>query len=129
MKCIWFILYDIILIHIRIWNKNNLLVGLKMCWLYPLWKGKTLLRKRCTKYDKTSDGEVSVLKIWSIASLPLLPGPLWPRVVVPLRIPSMSQIDQFKDYLYSKGLCARKNSLKKYIHKKCRYECMINIIP
>ena len=34
----------------------------------------------------------------------LLPVPLRLRVVVPLKVPSMSQIDQFKDYLYLIGL-------------------------
>ena len=42
-------------------------------------------------YDtKQSDGEVTVmLKLWgmrSTPSLPLLPGPLWPRVVAPDRV-------------------------------------------
>ena len=33
------------------------------------------------------------------ASLPLLPDPLFPRVVVPVRAPSVGQIDLFKSYL------------------------------
>ena len=48
----------------------------------------------CPEYDtKQSDGEVPVmLEFWgmqSIASLPLLPGPLWPGVVAPDRALSM----------------------------------------
>ena len=42
---------------------------------------------------KQSDGEVpAVLELWgmqSTTSLPLLPGPLWPRVVAPDRVLSM----------------------------------------
>ena len=42
----------------------------------------------CPVYDtKQSDGEVSaMLEFWgmpSTPSLPLLPGPLWPRVIAP----------------------------------------------
>ena len=48
----------------------------------------------CPGYDtKQSDGEVSaVLKLWRIQStpsLPLLPGPLWPRMVASDRAISM----------------------------------------
>ena len=32
--------------------------------------------------------------MWSTPSLPLLPGPLWPGVVAPVRVPSMGWIDQ-----------------------------------
>ena len=51
-------------------------------------------------YDtKQSDGEAPVMlkfwEMWSIPSLPLLPGPLWPRVVAPDRVLSMSQIELF----------------------------------
>ena len=41
----------------------------------------------------TSDGEALVLEIWimwSTSSLPLFPGSLWFKVVVPVRVPSMS---------------------------------------
>ena len=46
----------------------------------------------CPRYDtKQSDGEVLVmLELWgmhSILSLPSLPGPLWPGVVVPDKSP------------------------------------------
>ena len=44
-----------------------------------------------------------ILEIWGvryILSLPLLPGPLWPGVVIPITVPNMSQIDLFKSYLY-----------------------------
>ena len=55
-------------------------------WDYP---------NECPDYDtKQSDGEALViLKIWemqSIPSLPLLPGLLWPGVVAPVRVLSMS---------------------------------------
>ena len=52
----------------------------------------------CPEYDtKQSDGEVPVmLELWrmrSTASLPSLPGPLWPAVVAPERALSMDQIE------------------------------------
>ena len=51
----------------------------------------------CPAYDtKQFDGEVSVMpEFWGMhntLSLPLLPGPLWPRVVALDRVLSMGQI-------------------------------------
>ena len=51
----------------------------------------------CSEYDtKQSAGEASVkLELWGMQSnpsLPSLPGPLWPRVVVPDKVLSMGQI-------------------------------------
>ena len=47
-------------------------------------------------YDtKQSGGEAPVLglwEMWSTSSLPLLPGPLWLEMVVPLMVPSKGQI-------------------------------------
>ena len=46
----------------------------------------------CPWYDiKQSDGEA--LGMWSTLSLPLLPGPLWPRLVAPDRVLFMGQIE------------------------------------
>ena len=52
----------------------------------------------CRGYDtKQSDAEASVmLDLWgmqSTPSLPLLLGPLWPRVIAPDRVLSMGQIE------------------------------------
>ena len=53
---------------------------------------------------------------------PLLPVPLWPIVVLPVRVPSMGQIDLFKNYSYLIGIfdiiAACKNLKKQY--KKCK---------
>ena len=52
--------------------------------------------------------------IWDAILLPLLPGPLWPRVVVPVRALSMSQIELFNHLLYCSeierqtGICRSK---------------------
>ena len=52
-------------------------------------------------------------------SLPLLPGPFWPGVVVHVRVPSWNQIDLSKNYAYSVGLfvtispCAKKKQQEK----------------
>ena len=42
--------------------------------------------------------------LWRTLSLPLLPGLLWPGVIVPDREQSMGQIDLFKNYLYLIGI-------------------------
>ncbi len=52
----------------------------------------------CPGYDtKQSDSEVPVMlelwEMWHNPSLPLLPGPLQPKVVAPDRVLSMGQID------------------------------------
>ena len=75
-----------------------------------------------------SDGEAPVLNIWKVGitqSLPLLPGSLWPGMVVPVRNPSTDQIDMFKIYLYLIRPCAPhlKTNLKKQQHKKDKPEC------
>ena len=48
----------------------------------------------CLGYDtKQSDEEASLLEIWwmwSTPSLPLLPGPFWSEVVVPVRVQSIN---------------------------------------
>ena len=55
-----------------------------------------------------SDCETSILEfrgMLNILSLPLLPGPLWPEVLVPV----MSQIDLFYRLLYLKPFNCRAN--------------------
>ena len=63
-----------------------------------LQRSKTQSPKECSGYDiKQFDGEVPVMH-WgkqNIPTLPLLPGPLWPGVVEPDRVRSMSQTDLF----------------------------------
>ena len=55
--------------------------------------------KECPRYDsKLSDSLAPVLELWGMwrtRLLPLLPGPLWPRVVVPQRVPCLGQIELF----------------------------------
>ena len=60
----------------------------------------TLINKSsCPGYDiEPSNGEPPVLDLWEIRStpsLPLLPGPLWPGVVVTDRDLYMGQIELF----------------------------------
>ena len=65
-------------------------------------------------YDiKEFDDEAPLLKrwgIWNTLLLPLLPGPLWFRVVVSVRVLSMNQIGTFYHSLYLKPFdCAHRN--------------------
>ena len=60
----------------------------------------------CPGYDIKSDGEASVVELWGMWStplMPLFPVPLWPRVVVPVRVLSMGQIELFNHLLYLKS--------------------------
>ena len=51
------------------------------------------LTNQCSRYDsKLSDREFLALElweIWSTLSLQLLSGPLWPGVVIPVKVPTM----------------------------------------
>ena len=56
------------------------------------------LPNECRGYDwKQTDGEAPVMsELWGMPGTPLLPSPpglLWPRVVAPVRVLSMSQIE------------------------------------
>ena len=54
-------------------------------------------------HKTASEGEAPILEtleIWSTSLLLLLPGPLWPGVVVPVKVSSMDQTDDFKNYSY-----------------------------
>ena len=66
------------------------------------------LSNECLGYvTKLSDSEALVLELWGIKvtpSAPLLPGPLWPDVVVPVRISYMDQIELFNHLQYLKSL-------------------------
>ena len=74
-------------------------------------------QKSVLDMTKQSDGEAPImLEIWGIQSFPLLPlllGSLWPRVVVPGRVLSMSQIELFgiqtdyKQMIYAKFDCLK----------------------
>ena len=54
---------------------------------------------KCPGYDsKQTDGGDQVLELWELwntPSLELIPGPIWPRVVVSVRVQSMGQIELF----------------------------------
>ena len=79
---------------------NALKIACRGVRLSPLKKAYP--RLRFTKYQIVASGETPVLKLWRMwraFSLPLLQGSLGPGVVVPVRIPSMGQIDLFASYL------------------------------
>ena len=46
--------------------------------------------------------KIEFLEIWSTFSFPLLLDPLWPNMVVSVRVPSMDQIELFNHLLYLK---------------------------
>ena len=61
----------------------DLLMNFRICWLYtPVW---------------------GIWEMWSTLSLALLPGQLWLRVVVSVRVPSVGQIDLFKNYQWDRN--------------------------
>ena len=67
-------------------------------WISAEGKDAHPTPNECSEYDtKQSDGEVPLMlefwEMWSTPSLPSLPGPLWPEVVAPDRVPSMGPIE------------------------------------
>ena len=85
-------------------NHNQIAVSVepRICWLHSLQRGKTFpSKKKCSVYDPKLHPGVR-LKFWSLVgcgvtcSLPLLPGPLWPRVMVSVRVSALGQIELFE---------------------------------
>ena len=78
--------------YIYMWPRQmyNGIRRLHLCWEVKPYND-------CPGYDiKTSDSEIPFLEFWGIQSIPslhLLPDPLWPGVVVPLRVLYMGQIE------------------------------------
>ena len=63
--------------------------------------------KKCLAYNTKLYLVVRRLlwKVWDTHLLPLLPSPLWPRVVVPVRVTCIDRLGLFKYYSYSKEPC------------------------
>ena len=75
-------------------------------WLYLLHRCITKTKKEVfwVWHDISFHGVAPVLGIRGLEgshSLPLPSDPFWPRLVIHFKVPSMGQIDQFKDYSYS----------------------------
>ena len=101
--------------YIKISNCLAALLGeLKICWWYSPVKRWKSLQKGCPGYDTKLYLMVRLLfwrfsEILNTPSLSLLPGPLWPGIVVPVWISSMGQIALFQNYWYLIRLCAKNN--------------------
>ena len=81
----------------------TLLVELKKCYFLPRSKIPPTGNSGCPGYDAKLHLVVR-LQFWRLGSVEYLfivitlRSPLWLRVVVPIRIPSVGQIDQFANY-------------------------------
>ena len=58
-----------------------------------------LFPNECPGYATASDGKVPALELWGLV---LLPGPLWPWVVVSVKFPFVGQIKLFNNLFYLK---------------------------
>ena len=68
-------------------------------------KDKTPFNKHPGYATKPSNGEAPVLELWGMWSTSLLPlhsGQLWFKVIEPVRVQSMGQIELFNNLLYLK---------------------------
>ena len=90
-------------------NKKELttsLAELRICWLYSLHRQDSSFPKKGGLLGIT----LNCIWWWDSSSrtsgsveypfMPLLPGPLWPRVVVLVKVLSTGQIDLFANYSY-----------------------------
>ena len=104
----------------------------------PCWGVRAPLSPiECLGYDSKVHLMVK-LQYWRSGvcsvSLHCIPGPLWPKVTGLVRVPTMGQIELFKNYSYSIRLCKKKKNKKKkthkkQLHKKCKYASTMNAIP
>ena len=72
--------------------------GCRICQLYLCWGVRPPpWFNECPGHDiKLPNGKAPFLELWGMCSTPSLPlflGSLWPRVVIPVRVPSMDQIE------------------------------------
>ena len=81
-------------------------------WLYLCGEVRPASNK-CPGYDSNQwwwDSSSGALGMWSSTLLLLLPGLLWPGTVVPVKVPSMGQIELFNHLQYLKPFkCVQTN--------------------
>ena len=71
------------------------------CRIYRLHICREIRPLPTSVLDMTLHLLMGKLQIWSIPSLPLLPGPLWSGVAIPVRATSMDQTELLNHLLYS----------------------------
>ena len=101
-----YVCIDMMHIFAKAPRKSPLLTGFRICQLHSLQRSNTSPQK--ISYPKYNTKLHLIMKLQFLSygecgvttTLPLLPGSLWPRVVVPISIPSMGQIDVLENDLY-----------------------------
>ena len=97
-------------------------LDLRIHWLYPLqWVRFFPQEKESPGYNIKLHLMVRLQfwrseECWLLSSLTLIPGPLWLKVVVPVRLLSMGQTDLFKNYLVLISLFNSISTFKNYLH-------------
>ena len=87
----------------KLFNLACPVAELRICWQYLWQRGKALLPKAVSwvGHLTASDHKTGDLESVEYPSFPLLPGPLWPGVVISVRIPTISWIDLREKKMYS----------------------------
>ena len=106
------LLFIYTLIYFFIYSVHFFLPLIKNCrpvrWGCRIHGGKTPPTNEWSIHNTIqSDGEAPFFELrgmWNTSSLPLLPGRLRPIVEVPVRVPSMSQIELFNDLTVCKQM-------------------------
>ena len=93
------------------------------CKLHQLHLCRKVRPNKCPGYDtKPSDVEAPLLELWEIwntSSLPLIQGPLWPEVVVPVRVQFIGQIQLFHHSLCFLKIFNYVQTNELWLSKKC----------
>ena len=102
-------------------------VGLRISWLHCLQRDKSY---ECSVYD-TKLHLVVRLESWNSEVFGVSlhchytqdPGSLWSRMVVPVKVISMAQIDLCKNYLYCIGMLETIQLCEKYLYLEHLISC------
>ena len=109
-----------------------LLAGFKLSWLYtPQWRKKLTSplprKKRGPWYGIELHPMVRFQFLRS--SLPLLCGPLWLEVVIHVRGLIYGSNESLLKWFLFDWTVGKKNPLQKQLPKKCKFECIMNMVP
>ena len=79
-------------------------------WSFRIYQMHLCRSCEYLEHDSRPSDVLGLWQMWSTHSLSLLRGPLWPRVVIPIRVLSMGQIELLNYLWYLKPLnCVQTN--------------------
>ena len=92
-------------------------VGFRICLLYPLQRSETPTKKGYPRYTKLHP-ILGIWGVWTTLLWLLLPGPLFPGVVVPLLVPYINQINLLNNLFSIRPFTKEKKKLTRTTTQK-----------